>query len=425
MPVVEDSDQVLPLFKVGDNVITPKGPGVLVDVQFNTAQYNGDWELEPPSLVVELESGETIHTCLCRIELPKTTKGTRLIHREFNRLWPPKTEAVPEDADMLIPEGDEDPVEPTKRTAEMKDWFSELDKATDEKEVDRIVEDIKKQFPDIPEQAVRAKDISMWAQRVGDKDLVDLMEYALDIYYNMLMRRSSTSNRRQADALSIVDNEFLRRSLLQLLQNEDLDSEDFDVEESPSVLEIKPLTGYEPEYTLVDSYETAYQMAVDRVSDDLMHEPELFNRDWLQRYIREDKLRDVLYDDTFNSVYDDLMYTIDTNIEDAAEEMDVDPDDFLDRDGYVDEIALRVHLEDKLDDFADRDARATLHDPVEYLFEIFGQEDGIKKALEWGGIDYAKAADDAVDIDGPGHFLSGYDGVLEELPDGAVYWRTN
>lgn len=109
MPVVEDSDQVLPLLSIGDTVETDDGPGTLVSVQFQTAQYNGSWELEPPSLVVELDSGETVHTCLCSITLPGTKLGTKLLHREFERLWPPKTSGVPEDSKMLIPEGDEDP----------------------------------------------------------------------------------------------------------------------------------------------------------------------------------------------------------------------------------------------------------------------------------------------------------------------------
>lgn len=122
MPVVEDSDRVLCLLEIGDTIETDEGPGRLTGVRFNTAKYNNKWELEPPALVVELDSGQTIHTCLCSIELPHTQKGTTLLHREFDRLWPPRTDGVPEDADMLIPEGDEEPqgIERTamKRTAQ-------------------------------------------------------------------------------------------------------------------------------------------------------------------------------------------------------------------------------------------------------------------------------------------------------------------
>ena len=46
-------------------------------------------------------------------------------------------------------------------------------------------------------------------------------------------------------------------------------------------------------------------------------------------------------------------------------------------------------------------------------------------AIKLGGIDIDRAARDAVDTDGPGHFLSSYDGETYELPGGGVYWRVN
>lgn len=108
MPIHEDADQTYKLFAVGDQVVTPDGPGTVTSVQFNTAKYNDRWELEPPQIVVDLEDGQTIHTCLCELELPHTKKGTKLIHNEFDRLWPPIDDEVPEGAEMLIPEGDEE-----------------------------------------------------------------------------------------------------------------------------------------------------------------------------------------------------------------------------------------------------------------------------------------------------------------------------
>jgi len=104
--------------------------------------------------------------------------------------------------------------------------------------------------------------------------------------------------------------------------------------------------------------------------------------------------------------------------------MDIDTEDFEDEEGEIDEARLEVHLKDKLDDYIERYVNDVLADPVEYLEDIYGDE-AIKKALEWGGIGYEKAADEAVNIDGPGHFLSGYDGEIRELPSGGVYWRTN
>lgn len=342
MPVVEDSDQVLPLLKVGDEVTTDEGPGVLVGVQFQTAQYNGKWELEPPQLEVDLDSGKTIYTCLCSIELPNTQKGTKLIHQEFNRLWPPKDENVPEDSEMLIPEGDEEPQEEVVREG---------------------------------------------SERTAT------MQY-------------------RANALLDIDDEQMVRAANELFREEDLDPEDFQAETHYlSGIWIQPIgQAWGPEFVLVESYDEAIKMAEEKVREDLENEPELFNKDWLIHYIREDKLRGEL--DEINSIYDDLAYEIDLRPEDAAEQMDVDPDDFIDQDGYIDETALRVHLTDMLDDYAEREARAR-------------RDEYIKKAINWGGIDYFKAAENAVNTDGPGHFLAHYDGEIRELPSGAVYFRTN
>ena len=106
--ITDDPNQVEKLFSVGSSVNTDEGPGVVVDIQFNVADYEGDVQLEPPSIVVELDSGSTIHTCLCSIELPDDEGGTEILHSEFNRLWPPMDEHIPEDAEMLLPEEKEE-----------------------------------------------------------------------------------------------------------------------------------------------------------------------------------------------------------------------------------------------------------------------------------------------------------------------------
>ena len=108
MPITEDPDTTVPLLKIGDEIDTDDGPGVLMDVQINAAEYNGEWQLEPPTLVVELDDGQTIHTCLCSVTLPDSEEGTELLHQEYERLWPPMMDEVPEDAEQLIPEGNEE-----------------------------------------------------------------------------------------------------------------------------------------------------------------------------------------------------------------------------------------------------------------------------------------------------------------------------
>ena len=39
--------------------------------------------------------------------------------------------------------------------------------------------------------------------------------------------------------------------------------------------------------------------------------------------------------------------------------------------------------------------------------------------------DIDAAAEEAVSVDGAGHFLSSYDGSTSETKSGLVYWRTN
>lgn len=485
MPVVEDSDQVLPLLKVGDEVTTDEGPGVLVGVQFQTAQYNGKWELEPPQLEVDLDSGKTIYTCLCSIELPNTQKGTKLIHQEFDRLWPPRTEAVPEDADMLIPEGDEEPIREGLKEAKMNDYLKkELARYleyVDAADRDELIKAFKRFFglpllkPISREEYERLgrelgievfpdDELGSYADKYGSYDfwtygwLNDRLEMPLrQSRWFGLMReqpepaqepkrptlepqgqlweqceqcgeepsymplhlcqrcwpneRTATMQYR-ANALLDIDDEQMVRAANELFREEDLDPEDFQAETHYlSGIWIQPIgQAWGPEFVLVESYDEAIKMAEEKVREDLENEPELFNKDWLIHYIREDKLRGAL--DEINSIYDDLAYEIDLRPEDAAEQMDVDPDDFIDQDGYIDETALRVHLTDMLDDYAEREARAR-------------RDEYIKKAINWGGIDYFKAAENAVNTDGPGHFLAHYDGEIRELPSGAVYFRTN
>ena len=55
----------------------------------------------------------------------------------------------------------------------------------------------------------------------------------------------------------------------------------------------------------------------------------------------------------------------------------------------------------------------------------YGEEDGVTKAIEIGGIDVEAATEEVVSTDGVGHFLSHYDGNINDGPGGIVYWRDN
>jgi len=68
--------------------------------------------------------------------------------------------------------------------------------------------------------------------------------------------------------------------------------------------------------------------------------------------------------------------------------------------------------------------REQLRDPMQYLDDICG-DDAAAQAIKIAGIDVEAAAEDAVDTDGAGHFLSIYDGETHETKSGLVYWRAN
>lgn len=108
MPIMEDADTVERLLGIGDEVETDDGVGVITDITLNAADYNGEWQLEPPSIEVKLEDGTTVHTCICSLKIPEDDDATELLHQEYGRLWPAMQDEVPEDADSLIPEGDEE-----------------------------------------------------------------------------------------------------------------------------------------------------------------------------------------------------------------------------------------------------------------------------------------------------------------------------
>ena len=77
----------------------------------------------------------------------------------------------------------------------------------------------------------------------------------------------------------------------------------------------------------------------------------------------------------------------------------------------------------ELDAFAEDMTNDQLKDPMDYLRNIYGG-DATKEAIRIAGIDIDAAAEDAVDTDGPEHFVGHYDGKSHETRSGFVYWRT-
>lgn len=162
------------------------------------------------------------------------------------------------------------------------------------------------------------------------------------------------------------------------------------------------------EFMIAPSHDAAEKFAEAMVKQQLNDEPELFTQDWLEGYINDERLRDALSSDVEEQVrqspdsYGWEPEEVDEDDEDAEEPSDEPSDDWI---------------EDKVQEI--------LKDPVQYCKDIFGDAEGMKFAMEHGGINVNEAAEDAVAADGPGHFLSSYDGELRDLPSGGVWWRHN
>jgi hypothetical protein len=195
---------------------------------------------------------------------------------------------------------------------------------------------------------------------------------------------------------------FLEEEFPEALEDPENERLEFQFEKGWSVPLLRIESGHK-EFYLVLSEDDAYQLAHERVKQDLENEPEIFNQSWLEGYIDTENLKLELMDDVTNMAYEDLV--------DENDRLDDDDEDKL--------------SEEDLQEEAERRAEGQLRDPIGYLEDIYGREDAVKEAMRIAGIDIKTATDDAISADGVGHFLSTYDGDTYDLPGGAVYWRHN
>jgi len=203
------------------------------------------------------------------------------------------------------------------------------------------------------------------------------------------------------------------------------------------------------EYIVAESSDAADELALAVVKQDLESEPEIFNQSFLEHHIDKDRLRNDLSSDVQSSNYDRLKEDAERKPMEFLKENDIDipmPSEKQLHDYAVDEGAdARERLNDmdaedvwnelghdepevpdsEIEKIAESETEDQLKDPVAYLQEIYGNEDGIKKAIEIAGIDVDAAAEAAVKEDGAEHFIARYDGNINDGPGGIVYWREN
>ena len=172
------------------------------------------------------------------------------------------------------------------------------------------------------------------------------------------------------------------------------------------------------EWNVVESEEQERELAIAVVTQDLEQDPELFNQNFIESHIDQDRLRRELHAEVLDIQIDNLQ--------------EMDSDDFwreYEREGWdapeEDEDGERREPDQsEIEELAERQTDEQLRDPMAYLEDIYGDE-AAKRAIEIAGIDIEAAADEAVSEDGPAHFLARYDGNSYTTPAGLVYWRSN
>ena len=171
------------------------------------------------------------------------------------------------------------------------------------------------------------------------------------------------------------------------------------------------------EWAVVESEDAERELALAVVTQDLEQEPEIFNQDFIESHIDKDRLRRDLESDVRYSNEERLRDLSADEFWREAGQWGIEPEE--DEDGELPEPS-----DSDIEDVAEKQTDDELRDPMQYLEDIYGDE-AAKKAIEIAGIDINAAAEEAVDTDGPAHFLAHYDGNSYTTPAGLVYWRVN
>lgn len=185
-----------------------------------------------------------------------------------------------------------------------------------------------------------------------------------------------------------------------------------------TVYEITIRGGGHKEWQVVADEDAAHELALAIVKQDLEESPENFNQSFIEGHIDMDRLKRDLWGDTRDSNEERLRdeHDLDFWREWEAQGLDMPEEN---EDGE-----LESPDDSQIEELAERLTESELQDPMEYLENIYGKEDAVKKAIEIAGIDEEAAAEEAVSADGEGHFLSD-DGNTETTDSGLVYWRVN
>jgi len=180
------------------------------------------------------------------------------------------------------------------------------------------------------------------------------------------------------------------------------------------------------EYVVYKDSDVMEEHALELVTQTLTDEPEMFTQSWLINYIDTEKLKREIgdpyeewEDENVPTDYGELLQKmVDENCIDDGDDV------FFKRNGEARvENKVRAKALDAIKDDYVANNKPTVDDPMDWLREIYSEEEVIKEAIRMAGIDVKAAAKSAVDTDGAAHFLNSYSGTSEELAGGALYVR--
>jgi hypothetical protein len=307
-----------------------------------------------------------------------------------------------------------------------REWSQVFDKATRMEVAEELADDFEADIRESGDMEFITKHIP---KKYRGVDLAEMLDKTAAVHTAGSL---SPDQEDLADEWGLEDDTAV--AVFEMLEEEDLPVEDADVKEGiwgwREAADMAWVEVGSREYGVSPSWEDAEELAVVLFRDQVEDDPNTYltGNSFFQGFVDEEKLRRFLWDDEYNNHYDRLLDEAESDVEEAVEELerwDFDTDAAYGTDDELDEATAKDLVEALADDYAEKVTKEQLEDPMLFLEDIYSKEEVGEQLVKWGMIDIDAAVKEAIRIDGPGHFLSGYDGGLYELTSGGVYWRHN
>ncbi len=179
-------------------------------------------------------------------------------------------------------------------------------------------------------------------------------------------------------------------------------------------------------YRVFASYDDAKTTAIDELEEQVEDDPENFLNDFFLGYIDTNRAENF-----FTDIYNEQNYGYAEDIQSEGSSQGYENrlvDELLERNIITEDQAEEEDFDgsDFIDEFVEEMTNDSINEGrggYDYYESNFGEEEAKTLAKDNGLIDIRSASENAVNIDGVGHFLAGYDGADIELPSGAYAFK--